>query len=251
MTTIGDRPDGTNINRNCGSTVPGVVAAETVESGADLGFAFDGDADRVIACDETGAIHDGDAMLYVLATALAARGELVPPRIAVTSMSNLGLEVALAEAGIELVRTDVGDRAVVEALRTGGLLLGGEQSGHLVHLGLASTGDGLLSAALLANCVAASGEPLSRLASGFERFPQILRNVEVPSKPEFGSLPAVVAAARRVEETLGDHGRLVLRYSGTEPLARVMIEGPSQNEIEALAESLATTIAAEIGALEG
>ncbi len=245
----GNRPDGTNINRKCGSTHPQLAARETVRTAADLGFAFDGDADRVIAIDETGAPHDGDAMLFVLARWLRDRGELDPPRLVATSMSNLGLEVALRDAGIELVRCEVGDRAVVETLRRENLVLGGEQSGHIVHLGLSSTGDGLLSAALLARVVRSTGQPLSRLLDGFRRFPQILRNVPVPSKPALGSLPGVTAQARRVEARLGGQGRLVLRYSGTEPLARVMIEGRNQDEIEELAEDLATTIATEIDSL--
>lgn len=243
---IGDRPDGFNINRDCGSTHPELAARETVARQADLGFAFDGDADRVVAIDETGALHDGDAMLYVLARWLHQRGKLDPPSLVATSMSNLGLEEALREAGIGLVRCDVGDRAVVETLRSEGLLLGGEQSGHIVHLGLSSTGDGLLTAALLARVVQSSGAPLSVLAAGFRRFPQILRNIRVASKPELVSLPGVMSEARRVEARLANQGRLVLRYSGTEPLARVMIEGRDQGEIEELADGLATTIASEI-----
>lgn len=250
VASIGDQPDGTNINQNCGSTYPQLAARETSTSGADLGFAFDGDADRTIAIDPTGATVDGDAMLYVLARWLYQQDELRPAGIVATSMSNLGLEEALAAEGIELVRCDVGDRAVVETLRERGLALGGEQSGHVVHLGLSSTGDGLLSAALLSRVVASTGRTLAELTSGFQRFPQILRNIEVPSKPALASLPGVVDEARRVAAHLGRHGRLVLRYSGTEPLARVMIEGKNQSEIEELAEGLAMTIASEIETLE-
>lgn len=247
---LGDRPDGSNINQGCGSTHPESAAEETVERHANIGFAFDGDADRAIAIDETGALHDGDAMLYAIATWLLQEGELEPPRLVATSMSNLGLETALERQGIGLVRCDVGDRAVVETLRSKGLVLGGEQAGHIVHLGLSSTGDGLLSAALLAQAVNSSGNSLSNLTAGFRRFPQILRNIQVPSKPEFRSLPRVMTEAQRVEEQLGAQGRLVLRYSGTEPLARVMIEGPDQRQIEELAEQLAITIAREIEGLE-
>lgn len=250
VTSLGDRPDGTNINQGCGSTWPELAARETKTSGADLGFAFDGDADRAIAIDKTGAILDGDAMLYVVARWLKGSGELDPPAIVATTMSNLGLQEALDLEGIELVRCDVGDRTVVETLRGRNLVLGGEQSGHLVHMGMSSTGDGLVSAALLSSVVASTGRPLSELTAGFRRFPQILRNIEVAGKPDLASLPAVVAQVRKVEGRLGRHGRLVLRYSGTEPLARVMIEGRDQNEIEALAESLASTIASEIANLE-
>lgn len=250
VTTLADQPNGTNINRDCGSMHPESAARQTRSISADIGFAFDGDADRAIAIDETGAIQDGDAILYVLAGWLAVAGELDPPRIVATSMSNLGLEKGLRTQNIELVRCDVGDRTVVRTLRELGLILGGEQSGHIVHLGMTPTGDGLLTAALLSHVVRSSGQPLSELVTGFERFPQILHNVQVPSKPDFESLPRVVSEARRVEEQLGDHGRLVLRYSGTEPLARVMIEGRDQDEIEALARTLATTIVEEIEAIE-
>lgn len=248
VTTLGDAPDGSNINLGCGSTQPQRAMSATVEHDAALGFAFDGDADRALAIDERGELHDGDAMLYVLANWLRREGRLDPPRLVATSMSNLGLERALEARGIGLVRCDVGDRAVVETLISEGLVLGGEQAGHLVHLGLSSTGDGLVSAALLARAVHTSGKPLSELAAGFVRFPQILRNLRVPAKPDLASLPRVAAEVARVERALGATGRLVLRYSGTEPLARVMIEGPDQAQIEVLAEQLATTIAEEIEA---
>ena len=250
VVALGNRPDGFNINLACGSTHPESAIASTLDHGADLGFTFDGDADRVLAIDEVGGLHDGDAMLYALAIDLAREGKLDPPRLVVTSMSNLGLQAALERQGIGLVRCDVGDRAVVETLLSEGLILGGEQAGHIVHLGLSSTGDGLLSAALLAQAVNSSGKALSELTADFRRFPQILRSIQVPRKPAFGSLPRVMTEVRRVEQALGATGRLVLRYSGTEPLARVMIEGPNQKQIENLAEGLAATIAREIQPLE-
>ncbi|MCP4202823.1 MAG: phosphoglucosamine mutase [bacterium] len=250
VVALGNRPDGSNINQACGSTDPESAARATANHRANIGFAFDGDADRAVAIDETGTLHDGDAMLYVLATWLLHEGRLEPPRLVATSMSNLGLETALGREGISLLRCDVGDRAVVETLRSEGLVLGGEQAGHIVHLGLSSTGDGLLVAALLAQAVSSSGKSLSSLTAGFRRFPQILRNIRVTSKPELGSLPRVMSEARRVEELLGNQGRLVLRYSGTEPLARVMIEGPDQEQIEGLAEKLAATISHEIDGIE-
>ena len=245
---MGDAPNGRNINLGCGSTEPEGLAAMTVDSGAALGVAFDGDADRAVFADETGTIRDGDAALYLWATHLAARGHLEPPRIVATSMSNLGLERALAEAGIGVARCDVGDRVVVETMRREGLVFGGEQSGHLIHLDLATTGDGLATALQVAAIVHGSGRPMSELLAPFRRYPQVLLNVPVRSKPDLASLPAVAAAADRVERALGDDGRLVLRYSGTEPKARVMIEGPEQELIDALAEELAEAIRGDIGA---
>ncbi len=247
VTALADRPDGSNINRESGSTHPAAVARATAAGGADVGIAFDGDADRAVFADERGEVRDGDAILYLWARALAAAGELAPPRIVATTMSNVGLVAALGAEGIEVVRCPVGDRAVVETLRREGILLGGEQSGHIVHLGLGPTGDGLRTALAVASIVRAAGRPLSELLAGFRRFPQVLVNVRVASKPDLDSLPRIAAAARSVEEKLGDAGRLVLRYSGTEPLARVMIEGEDQAEIEALAAGLAGVIGEELG----
>jgi phosphoglucosamine mutase len=244
-------PDGRNVNDGCGSTAPEAMAARVRSGGADLGAAFDGDADRAILADERGEVRDGDAMLYLWATHLHRRGRLDPPAIVATSMSNLGLERALAREGIALVRCDVGDRAVVDAMRRRGIVLGGEQSGHLVHLGLSTTGDGLLTALQMAGIVAATGRPLSDLLAGFRRYPQVLLNVRVREKPELLALPRVAAAVRDVESRLGPDGRLVLRYSGTEPLARVMIEGPEQGVVDHLAGGIAEAIAAEIGAARG
>jgi phosphoglucosamine mutase len=247
VTLLHAAPDGRNVNAGCGSTAPEEMAARVAAEGADLGAAFDGDADRCILADEQGEIRDGDAILYLWATALKARGELAPPRIVATTMSNLGLERALLREGIGIERCDVGDRYVVEAMRRTGTVLGGEQSGHIVESRLTSTGDGLLTAVQIARIVRQAGQPLSRLLAGFRRYPQILQNVRVTRKPDLATLPRVAAAARSVEERLGEDGRLVLRYSGTEPLARVMIEGPDQSTIDALAGELAGVIAAELG----
>jgi phosphoglucosamine mutase len=241
-------PNGRNVNEGCGSTAPEEMAARVVAEGADLGAAFDGDADRCILADDRGAVRDGDNLLYLWALRLRDEGCLEPPRIVATTMSNLGLERALAREGIGIERCNVGDRYVVETLQREGLALGGEQSGHIVHLGLSSTGDGLLTAVQMAAIVKQAGRPLSELLAGFRRYPQILRNVRVARKPDLASLPRVAAAVRAVEERLGDDGRLVLRYSGTEPLARVMIEGPDQPSIEAMAGELAGAIQDEIGA---
>lgn len=247
VTRLGAAPDGRNVNRGCGSTAPEGVAAAVVAAGAHLGAAFDGDADRCILADERGEVRDGDAILYLWATRLHAEGRLVPPAIVATSMSNLGLERALARHGITVVRCGVGDRLVVETMRREGILLGGEQSGHIVRLDLAATGDGLLTAVQTAALLHRAGRPLSELLAGFRRYPQTLLNVRVASKPDLATLPRVAAAARAVEDELGADGRLVLRYSGTEPLARVMIEGPDQDTIETLAGRLAAILADELG----
>jgi phosphoglucosamine mutase len=243
---INDRPDGRNINRGCGSTHPEVVAAAVNEEGCELGFTFDGDADRALLADEKGQVRDGDAILYLWARDLKAKGLLRGERIVATSMSNLGLEVALRREGIGILRCDVGDREVVEALERESLVLGGEQSGHIVNRHLTTTGDGLLTALQIAAIVATDGRPLSEQLAGFARFPQVLKSYRVAKKPALAGLPAVVAAERRVEAELGEEGRLVLRYSGTEPLVRIMIEGPSREKIETLEAELAAVLLAEL-----
>jgi len=242
-----DRPDGRNINRGCGSLHPETLAAEVRGRRAQLGFAFDGDADRAILVDERGEVRDGDAMLYLWAHDLARRDALPGRAIVATTMSNLGLERSLARDGIAVVRCPVGDRAVVETLRGSGLVLGGEQSGHIVHLPSSTTGDGLLTAATLAAVVARAAMPASALLATFERFPQLLRNVRVARKPPLDSLPAVVQAQHAVESSLGTAGRVVLRYSGTEPLARIMIEGPDGQTIERHADAIEEALLAAIG----
>ncbi len=243
-----DQPDGRNINLDCGSTCTGRIAAFTRATGSDLGVALDGDADRALLCDHRGRICDGDILLYVWATHLAARGELAGRRIVATTMSNMGLEKALEAENVNVVRCGVGDREVVEAMRREGVRLGGEQSGHLVDLELGTTGDGLLTAAAIASIVAVSGRTLADLAAGFRRFPQILRNVRVREKQPLERIPGLGEAVASVERELGTSGRVLLRYSGTEALARVMIEGPDQNRIEELCGRIATVLEAELGA---
>lgn len=245
--TTFDRPDGANINRDCGSTHPDALVARVAGGGFDLGFAFDGDADRALLVDERGTLRDGDAMLYLWSVDLARRGGLERREIVATSMSNLGLERALAREGIGLVRCGVGDREVVDTLRARGARLGGEQSGHIVDLALSTTGDGLLTALSVAAIVAGAGRPVSELLAGFRRYPQRLINVRVRARPALASLPRVAEAAAEVERRLGADGRLVLRYSGTEPLARVMIEGPDDAVVDELGTHLADAIRAEIG----
>ena len=239
-----DAPDGRNINAGCGSTHLEVLAAAVPAAGADLGLAFDGDADRVLAVDAAGTAVDGDQIIAMLALDRHRRGALAGPAVVVTVMSNLGLRLAMAEAGIEVVETPVGDRHCLAALEAHGLDLGGEQSGHVILADLATTGDGLLCGAHVASLVAASGTSLAGLAAAaMTRLPQVLRNVTVD-----GGRQAVVAAVAdevaAVEAELGEQGRVLLRPSGTEPLVRVMVEAPSAEVATALAERLATAIAA-------
>jgi phosphoglucosamine mutase len=248
VTLLHASPDGRNVNQVCGSTAPEEMATRVVAEGADLGAAFDGDADRCILADERGEVRDGDAILYLWATCLRDTGHLVPPKIVATSMSNLGLERALDRAGIGLVRCGVGDRYVVEKMRETGIVLGGEQSGHIVQNELATTGDGLLTALQMAALVHRSGRSFSDLLAGFRRYPQVLVNIRVARKPKFETVPRIEEARRAVDHQLGDDGRLLLRYSGTEPLARVMIEGPEQGAIDTMAQQLAGVIREELGA---
>jgi len=248
VTVIGDRPDGQNINAGFGSTAPDAMLEAVKQTRAHLGVAFDGDADRALIADEQGVMHDGDAMLFAWAQYLHGRDELTPPSLVATSMSNLGLEKALQALGISVVRCDVGDRTVVSTMREKGIRLGGEQSGHLVDLATGTTGDGLATALQLSVILRGQGSPLSDLLADFRRFPQVLKNVRVVSKPDLNTLPEVARVAAEVVSTLGNQGRLVLRYSGTEPLARVMIEGPDQSQIESLADRLIAEIRSAVGA---
>jgi phosphoglucosamine mutase len=244
---IGDRPTGKNINLGYGSTHPARLMDLVRSERLSLGVALDGDADRALLVDETGVLQDGDTMLYLWALELAGRGLLEPRSIVATVMSNLGLELGLRDQGIETIRCDVGDRVVVETMREHGSLLGGEQSGHLVHLDLGTTGDGLSTALHMSRLLARADRPLSRLAAQLGRLPQVLLNVPVSRKIDFDELPGVASKVAEVEGELGDRGRLLLRYSGTEPLARVMIEGTDQARIELLARMLADEIGTVLG----
>ncbi|HEX8500096.1 MAG TPA: phosphoglucosamine mutase [Pyrinomonadaceae bacterium] len=242
-----DAPDGRNINRDCGSLHTEHLAARVVGEGADLGVAYDGDADRALFVDARGRLVDGDSTLWVLAGRMQERGELEGGRVVATVMSNIGLEIALRSRGVELLRTDVGDKYVLEELLRTGSSLGGEQSGHIIFPRLSLAGDGMATTINLLRAVVESGRPLGELTEGFRRYPQVLVNVRVREKAPFEEVEEVAAAAREVRGRLGDGGRLLLRYSGTEPLARVMIEGRSQEEIDALAEGLAGVIRRRLG----
>ncbi len=240
-------PDGRNINHECGSLFVGKLGALVADAGAQLGVAFDGDADRALFVDARGAVVDGDATLWVMAQHMAAGGALAHNLVVATVMSNIGLELALKERGIELRRADVGDKYVLEELLRTGAALGGEQSGHIIFPRLSLVGDGMATTLQLLRAMADAGRPLHELTAGFARYPQTLVNVRVADKRPFADVPEIVRQARETEAQLNGQGRLLLRYSGTEPLARVMIEGQRQDEIEQLAHALADTIRAALG----
>lgn len=244
---INAEADGRRINVDCGSTSPEVVRRAVLEHGADLGFAHDGDADRVIAVDETGRIVDGDAIMGLCALHLAGTGRLPGMAVVATVMSNLGLEVALRRAGVALERTKVGDRYVLERMREVGVPLGGEQSGHVIFLDHVTTGDGLVTAVQVANVMMESGRRLSELAAPIQRFPQVLKNVRVAARDGVGAHPAVQAAVGEAERRLGARGRVLVRPSGTEPVVRVMVEAEDGDEAEALAAHLAEVIGQAVG----
>lgn len=237
-------PDGLNINDGVGSTHLDLLRSAVLEHGADLGIAHDGDADRCLAVDATGAVVDGDRIMAVLALAMRDAGELAHDTLVATVMSNLGLHIAMREAGITLDTTKVGDRYVLERLREGGFTLGGEQSGHVVLPGHATTGDGLLTALRLMSRVAQTGTPLAELASVVTVLPQVLRNVPVADKDAVAASADVAEAVAKAEAELGDTGRVLLRPSGTEQLVRVMVEAPSEDEADAVAGRLAGIVAA-------
>lgn len=237
-------PDGLNINDGVGSTHLEPLRSAVLEHGADLGIAHDGDADRCLAVDGTGAVVDGDRIMAVLALAMRDAGELAHDTLVATVMSNLGLHIAMREAGITLDTTRVGDRYVLERLREGGFTLGGEQSGHVVLPGHATTGDGLLTALRLMSRVAQTGTSLAELASVVTVLPQVLRNVAVADKDAVAASADVAEAVAKAEAELGDTGRVLLRPSGTEQLVRVMVEAPSAGEADAVAGRLAEVVAA-------
>ena len=247
VTSINDTPDGRNINRDCGSLFVERLGETVAREGADLGVAYDGDADRALFADARGQVVDGDATLWALANHLDARGQLAGRRVVATVMSNLGLELALKGRGIELLRAKVGDKYVLEELLATGAALGGEQSGHIIIPGVSLAGDGLITTLLLLRAMREADAPLERLTEGFTRYPQVLINVRVAEKRPFEEVAEIVEEARRIEDELAGQGRLLLRYSGTEPLARVMIEGRQQDEIERLAERLAAVIKRSLG----
>jgi phosphoglucosamine mutase len=240
VSAIGVKPNGVNINKEFGALYPGAVRAEVVKKSADIGIALDGDADRLILVDEKGQVVDGDVVMALCARSMLAEKKLNKNTLVATIMSNLGLEQAMQQMGGKLVRTQVGDRYVVEAMRQGGYNLGGEQSGHLVFLDHASTGDGTVAALQVLAVMLRSGKPLSELArTAMHRVPQILHNVELRERRPLGSMKALAKASASVEKSLGKKGRLVIRWSGTEPKLRIMLEGPNEAQIRSYALELA------------
>jgi phosphoglucosamine mutase len=241
-------PDGRNINLNCGALHPGLVAAEVSARGADLGLTFDGDADRCMLAGAKNNVINGDAILLMAARDLKARGMLTGDLVVATTMSNMGLEAAFKRSGIRMLRAPVGDRYVLEQMLKNNAALGGEQSGHILLPHLATTGDGLLTALVVLDLIARSGKSIDELTADLKVFPQVIVNVKVREKKPLESIPAVAGAIRAAEEDLKDSGRVVIRYSGTEALARVMIEAESEEAMRQHADAIADAIRAELGA---
>ncbi len=245
----GVHPDGTNINAGCGSTYPEVISAAVREHGADLGIALDGDADRCIFVDEHGNEVDGDHIMAICGIDMIKRDALPQNTVVGTVMSNMGLDIALRQAGGRVVKTDVGDRYVVEEMRRSGYRFGGEQSGHMVFFDHNTTGDGMISALQVLAILQKSGKPLSELASVMTALPQVLVNVRVRERRKVEELPEVCDLIKKVENRLGDTGRVLIRYSGTEPLMRIMLEGQDQGEITDMANEIAQLVKGLIGAV--
>lgn len=251
VTVVSAEPDGTNINDGCGSTHPGPLQARVAAVGADAGVAFDGDADRVVGVDERGGIVDGDHIIAVTALDLHRRGLLRHGAVATTVMANLGLRLALERHGVTVVETPVGDRHVLTAMEQHDLVLGGEQSGHVIFAEHAVTGDGPLTAVLLLDTMARSGRPLSELASVMTRYPQALRNVTVASRDGLAAAGGFWAEVRALERELGAGGRVLVRPSGTEPVVRVMVEAADEARADASADRLAGALVEALGAPPG
>jgi phosphoglucosamine mutase len=240
-------PNGRNINENCGALHPEVVARETKAMGADLGITFDGDADRALFADAQGRVVNGDGVMLVAARDMQAKGELAGDVVVATTMSNMGLEAALRSSGIRMLRAPVGDKYVLEMMQKHQASLGGEQSGHILFLRRSTTGDGLLTALVLLDTLARSGKPLHELLSDLRVFPQVIVNVRVREKRPLEQIPAVMESIQQAEIDLHGNGRVVVRYSGTEALARVMIEAESEQQMREHAERIAQAIRVEIG----
>jgi phosphoglucosamine mutase len=240
-------PDGRNINLHCGALHPEIVAAAVKAHGASLGFTFDGDADRALFADEHGSVVNGDAVMLACARDLHARGELAGDLVVATTMSNMGFEAALARSGIKMLRAPVGDKYVLEEMRRTGASLGGEQSGHILFPARATTGDGLLTALVVLDVIHRSGKTLGELIADLKNYPQVILNVRVREKVPLDMLPTVVETIAAAEAELAGSGRVVIRYSGTEALARVMIEAESETAMRHHAEAIAGAIRAELG----
>jgi phosphoglucosamine mutase len=249
VTAIGCRPNGRNINRQCGALHPEHVANEVRRTGADLGVALDGDADRVIIVDERGEIVDGDAVMALCATRMLRAGRLVNNTLVATVMSNMGLERAVSEAGGRLHRTAVGDRYVVEALRQSGCMFGGEQSGHLIFLEHATTGDGVVAALQVLAIMATEQRPLSELRTVMELVPQVLQSVRMPARRALDSMPLLSRTIQLCEQKLGSEGRVLVRWSGTEPKLRFMLEGPEISDLNRMVSEMVEAAHKDLGAV--
>lgn len=247
LIVINTEPNGRNINLDCGSLHPEKLQEAVSAAKADAGLAFDGDADRLLMVDERGQLVDGDQVLFVMADSLSRRQKLSGNRVVATVMSNMGLEVALAQRGITLARTSVGDKNVLDELLKNGGSIGGEQSGHIIFPEISLAGDGMITALEILRVMAQSKRSLSELAGGFTRYPQVIINVRVARKPPLDSVPAIQTAIVELQTELAGKGRLLVRYSGTENLARVMIEGQDETLIQHQAESLAHLIRENLG----
>ncbi|MBI1912537.1 MAG: phosphoglucosamine mutase [Deltaproteobacteria bacterium] len=244
---IGVKPNGENINLDCGALYPEHVSKAVKETGADIGFAFDGDGDRCIMVDENGTVLDGDFILAINALSMLKEGTLNKNTLVSTIMSNSGLEEAIESGGGRVVRTSVGDRYVVEEMLKNGYNLGGEQSGHVIFSDHTTTGDGVITALQILKTMVKEGKPLSELSKVMRSYPQILLNIKVKEKKDLSTLPTVVNALKAIEEKLKNRGRAFIRYSGTEPLARITIEGQKEDEITMMANELAEVLKKEIG----
>ncbi|NIO48178.1 MAG: phosphoglucosamine mutase [Candidatus Aminicenantes bacterium] len=244
---MGNTPDGKNINASCGSLYPQELARKVVESKADIGIAYDGDADRAIWIDEKGRILNGDHTLFVLSRFMKEKGRLKSDYVIATTMSNMGLEKAIEKLDLKLLRTQVGDKYVLEEMMKLKANLGGEQSGHTIFLDDCPTGDGILTSLKMLEAIVAYDLPLSKLVEDMEEFPQILLNVPVRKKIDFDQFPEIIITKEEIEKRLGNSGRLNVRYSGTEPVARVMIEGQDKGKIEDYARQLADIISKHLG----
>lgn len=243
---LANTPNGLNINEKCGSTHPEHIQKAVIEHNADLGLSFDGDADRLIAADEKGNIVDGDQILYVLAEHMSKSGRLKNNTVVTTVMSNLGFSAAMTNMGIDVRQCKVGDRYVMERMIEGGYNLGGEQSGHIIMLDYATTGDGMLTALQLASIMKSESKPLSGLTSGMTKYPQLLVNVKVDNKHLLKGNKRIWEAVRLAEQRMNGAGRILIRPSGTEPLVRVMVEGPNERELSELAESIKEAVQSEL-----
>jgi len=247
IVTIGTSPNGTNINNGVGSTHPESLREVVIKEGADVGLAFDGDGDRLIAVDENGKIVDGDIIMYICAKYFHEQGRLKKDTLVTTVMSNLGLYKALEKAGISTKQTAVGDRYVMSEMREGGYSIGGEQSGHIIFLDFSTTGDGMLSALQLVNIMKATGKKLSELASEVQKYPQKLVNIKVTDKNAVAENPRVAEIIQQVEQEMAGNGRVLVRPSGTEPLVRVMVEAETEDACETYANRIAEVVKNEMG----